>query len=161
MDSRDNNVTPPEESPKPTAEPVLRVTAETTPAPSRPSKLKDEKKAAAGRASAAARKAKTERPERELAAAKEALADPADAPINEEAAPPGPQRDEKEEEDGPALFTLPVGALVAAVGGPAYWSQFHRAEPSPPPEEKKPPVLLSSAGPAQQLKVAYNPHYME
>ena len=141
----------------------MRVTA-TPAAPSRPSKLKDEKKAAAGRASAAARKAKTERLERELAAAKEALrdpafvADPADAPTNEEAAP---QRDKKEEEDGPALFTWPVGALVAAVGGLAYWSQFHRAEPSPPPEEKKPPVLLSSAGSAQQLKVAHNPHYME
>ena len=101
MDSRDNNVTPPEESPRPT--PVLRVTAETTPAPSRPSKLKDEKKAAAGRASAVARKAKTERLERELAAAKEALRDPAfmadpgapDANSNEEAAPLQPQREKK------------------------------------------------------------------
>ena len=170
MDSRDSNVTPPVESPSPetatpagsaedAAEPVLRVT---TPAPSRPSKLKDEKKAAAGRASAAARKAKTERLERELAAAKEALRDPAfvaDAPTNEEAAPPRPQRDKKEED--PALFTWPVGALVAAVGGLAYWSQFHRAEPSLPPEEKKPQVLQNSAGSAQQLKVAHNPHYME
>ena len=42
----------------------MRVTAETS--PSRPSKLKDEKKAAAGRAGAAARKAKSERLEREL-----------------------------------------------------------------------------------------------
>ena len=176
MDSRDSNVTPPEESPETTTpapapstepqsqpvQPVWRVTAETS--PSQLSKLKNEK-AAAGRASAAARKAKTERLERELAAAKEALRDPAfvadsaDAPTNEEAAPPRPQRDKKEED--PALFTWPVGALVAAVGGLAYWSQFHRAEPSPPPEEKKPPVLLSSAGSAQQLKVAHNPHYVE
>ena len=107
---------------RPPAEPVLRVT---TPTPSRPSKLKDEKKAAAGRAGAAARKAKTERLERELAAAKEALRDPAfvDDPgppaahSNEEAAPLRPQRYKKEEEDGPALFTWPVGVLVAAVGG--------------------------------------------
>ena len=173
-------MTPPEESPRPTpaastepAEPVFRVTAETTPAPSRPSKLKDEKKAAAGRASAAARKAKTDCLERELAAAKEALRDPAfvadpgapDANSNEEAAPLR-HSDKKEEEAGPALFTWPVGALVAAAGGLAYWFQFHRTEPSPPPppppEEKKPPVLLSSAGPAQHiLKVAHNPHYME
>ena len=177
MDSRDSNVTPPVESPSPetatpaasaedAAEPVLRVT---TPAPSRPSKLKDEKKAAAGRASAAARKAKTERLERELAAAKEALRDPAfvadppDAHSNEEAAP---LRDKKEEEAGPGLFTWPVGVLVAAAGALAYWS--HRAESSPPlpprplpPKEKKPPVLQNSAGSAQQLKVAHNPHYME
>ena len=137
------------------------------PAPSRPSKLKDEKKAAAGRAGAAARKAKTERLERELAAAKEALRDPAfvDDPgppaahSNEEAAPPR-HSDKKEEEAGPALFTWPVGALVAAAGGLAYWLQFHRAEP-PPLEKKKPQVLQSSAGPAQHLKVAHNPHYME
>ena len=143
-------------------EPVLRVT---TPTPSRPSKLKDEKKAAAGRAGAAARKAKTERLERELAAAKEALRDPPfvdDPPAvhsNEEATPPS---DKKEEEAGPALFTLPVGALVAVAGGLAYWAASHRAEPRPPPpKEKKPQVLQSSAGPAQQLKVVHNPHYME
>ena len=132
----------------------------TTPAPSRPSKLKDEKKAAAGRAGAAARKAKTERLERELAAAKEALRDPAfvadppDAHSNEEAAP---HRDKKEEA-GPVLFTWPVGVLVAAAGALAYW--FHRAE-SRPPKEKKPPALQNSAGSAQQLKVVHNPHYME
>ena len=171
MDSRDSNVTPPVESPSPetatpaasaedAAEPVLRVT---TPAPSQLSKLKNEKKAAAGRAGAAARKAKSDRLERELAAAKEALRDPAfvaDPPAahsNEEAAP---QRDKKEE--GPALFTWPVGVLVAAAGALAYWS--HRAESSLPPRplpEKKPPVLQNSEGPAQQLKVAHNPHYME
>ena len=146
------------------AEPVLRVT---TPAPSRPSKLKDEKKAAAGRAGTAVRKAKKESLERELAAAKEALRDPAfvadPGPPDEEAAPPR-HSVKKEEEDGPALFTWPVGVLVTAVGGLAYWSKFHHAEPSPlppPPEEKKPPVLLSSAGPAQHLKVVHNPHYME
>ena len=161
-------MTPPAESPTPTpAEPVLRV----TPAPSRSSKQKDEKKAAAGRAGAAARKAKTERLERELAAAKEALRDPAfvadpgppDANSNEETAPL--RQSDKKEEAGPALFTWPVGVLVAAAGGLAYCFQFHRAEPSPslppPPEEKKPPVLQSSAGPAQHLKVKPNPHYME
>ena len=157
-------MTPPEESPEtttqtasteppppetttqtePQSQPVLRVTAETS--PSQLSKLKNEKKAAAGRAGAAARKAKSERLERELAAAKEALRDPAfvaDPPAahsNEEAAP---QRDKKEE--GPALFTWPVGVLVAAAGALAYWS--HRAESSLPPRplpEKKPPVLLSN-----------------
>ena len=141
----------------------MRVTAETT--PSRTSKQKDEKKAAAGRAGAASRKAKTERLERELAAAKEALRDPAfvtdPGPPDEEAAPL--RRSDKKEADG-SMFPWPVGVLVAVVVVLAYWSKFHRAEPSPlplPPEEKKPPVLLSSAGPAQQLKVAYNPHYME
>ena len=149
----------------------MRVTAETTPSPSRPSKLKGEKKAAAGRAGAATRKANTERLERELAAAKEALRDPAfvadpghpDAPTNEDAAPHRPQRDKKEEA-GPALFTWPVGVLVAAAGALAYWPKFHRAEPRPPPlppKEKKPPALQNSAGSAQQLKVAHNPHYME
>ena len=175
MDSRDNNVTPSEESPpaEPTpetptpveaAEPILRVTA---PTPSRTCKQKDEKKAAARRAGAAARKAKKESLERELAAAKEALRDPAfvadPGPPDEEAAPPR-HSDKKEKEDGPALFTWPVGALAAAVRGLTYWSKFHRAEPSPlplPPEEKKPPVLLSSTGPAQHLKVVHNPHYME
>ena len=104
-----------------------------------------------GRAGAAARKAKTERLERELAAAKEALRDPAfvAAPVAPPEAAPHRQSD-KTEEAGPALFTWPVGVLVAAAGGLAYWFQFHRAEPSPspPPEEKKPPVLQSSAGPA-------------
>ena len=124
-------------------QPFLRVTA-----PSQPSK--NEKKAAAGRAGAAARKAKSERLERELAEAKEALRDPAfvaDPPAAEAA----PIRDKKEE--GSILY---LGALVAAVGGLVYWSKFHRAEP---PEKKT--TLKSSAGPAQQLKVAHNPHYME
>ena len=80
----------------------LRVTAETTPAPSRSPRQKDEKKAAAGRTGAAARKAKTKRLEGELATAKEALRDSAfvsapaapllDAHSNEEA----PRRGDKE-----------------------------------------------------------------
>ena len=172
MDSRDSNVTPPAESPPPEtttpaastepqsqpAQPVLRVMAET--APSRPSKLKDEKKAAAGRAGAAARKAKSERLERELAAAKEALRDPAfvaDPPAAEAA--PLRRSDKKEEEDG-SMFPWPVGILVAAVGGLAYWTASHRAEPRPP-KEKKTPTLQNSAGSAQQLKVSHSPHYME
>ena len=129
-------------------QPALRVTA-----PSQPSK--NEKKAAAGRAGAAARKAKSERLERELAEAKEALRDPAfvaDPPVAE-AAPL--QRSDKKEE----VSILYLGALVAAVGGLVYWSKFHRAEP-PPPKEKK-TTLKNIAGPAQQLKVAHNPHYME
>ena len=68
-------------------QPALRVTA--------PSQLsKNEKKAAAGRAGTAARKAKSERLERELAEAKEALRDPAfvaDPPAPEAA----PIRDKK------------------------------------------------------------------
>ena len=130
-------------------QPVLRVTV-----PSQPSK--NEKKAAAGRAGAAARKAKSERLERELAEAKEALRDPAfvaDPPAAEAAPEAAPLRDKKE------ASMLYLGALVAAVGGLVYWSKFHRAEP-PPPKEKK-TTLKSSAGPAQQLKVAHNPHYME
>ena len=151
---------PPPETATPAAsaedaeEPVLTVTAETTPSPSRSSKQKDEKKAAA------ARKAKTERLERELAAAKEALRDPAfvaDPPDGEAA--PLRRSDKKEEEDG-SMFPWPVGVLVAAAGALAYWSQFHRAEPRPP-QEKKPPALQNSAGSSQQLKVAHNPHYME
>ena len=129
-------------------QPVLRVTA-----PSQPSK--NEKKAAAGRAGAAARKAKSERLERELAEAKEALRDPAfvaDPPAAEAA--PLRRSDKKEE-----VSILYLGALVAAVGGLVYWSLFNRAEP-PPPKEKK-TTLKNIAGPAQQLKVAHNPHYME
>ena len=159
MDSRDSNVTPPSDSPETTTEPpettkqmepqpVLRVTA-----PSQPSK--NEKKAAAGRAGAAARKTKSERLERELAEAKEALRDPAfvaDPPAAEAA--PLRRSDKKEE-----VSMLYLGALVAAVGGLVYWSKFHRAEP-PPPKEKK-TTLKNIAGPAQQLKVAHNPHYME
>ena len=178
-------MTPPAESPTPAASPetptptpaerVLRVTAETTPAPSRSPRQKDEKKAAAGRAGDAARKAKTERLERELVAAKEALvfvadprpsrpgSGPPDAQSNEEAAPR--RQSDKKEEAGPALFTWPVGVLVAAAGGLAYRLHPARAEPSPPLppplEEKKPPVLSPDAGPAQQLKVKPNPHYME
>ena len=164
-------MTPQAESPQPETatpvasaedaeEPVLRVTAETTPSPSRSSKQKDEKKAAAGRAGAAARKAKTERLERELAEAKEALRDPAFVadPPDAEAAPLR-RSDEKEEEDS-SMFPWPVGVLVAAAGALAYLSQFHRAEPRPP-QEKKPLALQNSAGSAQQLKVAHNPHYME
>ena len=116
---------------------------------------KNEKKVAAGRAGAAARKTKSERLERELAEAKEALRDPAfvaDPPAPEEA----PIRDKKQE--GSSMLYL--GALVAAVGGLIYWSKFNRAEPPTPPE-KKTTTLKSSAGPAQQLKVAHNPHYME
>ena len=155
MDSRDSNVTPPSETTTPTEppektkqmepQPVLRVTA-----PSQPSK--NEKKAAAGRAGVAGRKAKSERLERELAEAKEALRDPAfvaDPPAAEAA--PIRRIDKKEE-----ASMLYLGALVAAVGGLVYWSKFHRAEP-PPPKEKK-TTLKSSAGPAQQLKVAHNPH---
>ena len=130
------------------------MTAETS--PNQPSKLKNEKKAAAGRAGAAARKAKSDRLERELEAAKDALRDPAfvaDPPASEAA--PLRRSDKKEEADG-SMFSL--GVLVAAVGGLAYWAASHRAEP-PPPKEKKP--LQSSAGSAQQLKVAHNPHYME
>ena len=140
----------------------MRVTAETTSSPSRPPKQKDEKKAAAGRAGAASRKAKTERLERELAAAKEALRDPAfvadPGPPDEEAAPL--RRSDKKEADG-SMFPWPVGMLVAVVVVLAYWSKFHRAEPSPPPKKKKPPTLQNSAGSTQQLKVADNPHYME
>ena len=160
-------MTPPAESPppetttptpstEPQSQPVLRVTAETS--PSQPSKPKNEKKSAAGRAGAAARKAKSERLERELAAAKEAQRDPAfvaDPPAAEAA--PLRRSDKKEEADG-SMFSL--GALVAAVGGLAYWAASHRAEP-PPPKDKKPPTLQNSAGSAQQLKVAHNPHYME
>ena len=91
------------------------MTAET--APSRPSKLKDEKKVAAGRAGVASRKAKSERLERELAAAKEALRDPAFVadPPDAEAAPLR-RSDKKEEADG-SMFPWPVGVLVAAIGG--------------------------------------------
>ena len=132
-------------------QPALRVTA-----PSQPSK--NEKKAAAGRAGAAARKAKSERLERELAEAKEALRDPAfvaDPPAAEAAPEAAPLRRSDKKEEVSMLY---LGALVAAVGGLVYWSKFHRAEP--PPKEKK-TTLKSSAGPAQQLKVAHNPHYME
>ena len=129
-------------------QPALRVTTQPS---------KNEKKAAAGRAGAAARKAKSERLERELAEAKEALRDPAyvaDPPAPEAAPEAAPIRDKKQE--GSMLY---LGALVAAVGGQVYWSQFNRAEP-PPPKEKK-TTLKSSLGPVQQLKVPHNPHYME
>ena len=137
---------------EPQSQPALRVTA-----PSQPSK--NEKKAAAGRAGAAARKAKSERLERELAEAKEALRDPAfvaDPPAAEAAPEAAPLRRSDKKEEVSMLY---LGALVAAVGGLVYWSKFHRAEP-PPPKEKK-TTLKNSAGPAQQLKVAHNPHYME
>ena len=130
-------------------QPALRVTAQPS---------KNEKKAAAGHAGAAARKAKSERLERELAEAKEALRDPAfvaDPPAPEAAPEAAPIRDKKQE--GSMLY---LGALVAAVGGLVYWSKSNREEP-PPPKEKKTTTLKSSAGPAQQLKVAHNPHYME
>ena len=129
-------------------QPALRVTAPPS---------KNEKKVAAGRAGAAARKAKSERLERELAEAKEALRDPtfvADPPAPEAAPEEAPIRDKKQE--GSMLY---LGALVAAVGGLIYWSKFNRAE-QPQPKEKK-TTLKNSAGPAQQLKVAHNPHYME
>ena len=106
-------------------QPALRVTAQPS---------KNEKKAAAGRAGGAARKAKSERLERELAEAKEALRNPAfvaDPPAPEAAPEAAPIRDKKQE--GSMLY---LGALVAAVGGLVYWSKSHREEP-PPPKEKK------------------------
>ena len=138
------------------------MTAEATPAPSRSPRQKDPKKVAAGRAGAAARKAKSERLERELAAAKKSLRDPTyAAPVappqthsNEEA-----PRSDKKEAAG-SMTPLGVGVLVAAAGL-AYWlHRAHRAPVEPSPKEKKPPVL-SPERPAQQLKVAHNPHYME
>ena len=83
-------------------QPALRVTAPPS---------KNEKKAAA-------RKAKSERLERELAEAKEALRDPAfvaDPPAPEAAPEEAPIRDKKQE--GSMLY---LGALVAAVGGLIY-----------------------------------------
>ena len=140
------------------AQPVLRVTAETTPAPCRSPRQKDPRKVAAGRAGAAARRAKAERLERELAQAKESLRDPTYAPVaplhsNEEA-----PRSDKKEAAG-SISPWGVGALVAAAGL-AYWAASRRAPVEPPPKEKKPPVL-SQDSPAQQLKVKPNPHYME
>ena len=121
---------------------MLRVTAETAPSPS--PRQKDPRKVAAGRAGAAARKAKAERLERELAHAKESLRDPTHAPVaplhsNDVAAPP------KEKEAAGSMSPWGVGAAVAALGL-AYWSASQRA---PPPKK----TLLSPNGSDQQLKV--------
>ena len=144
------------------AQPVLRVTAETT---SRSPRQKDPKKVAAGRVGAAARKAKSERLERELVAAKESPRDPTYAAPVAPPAPPAAHSNEEASrgEKKEAAGSMPpggVGVLVAAAGGLAYWLQRARAEPPPQKEEKKPSVL-SPERPAQQLKVAHNPHYME
>ena len=90
--------------------PVLRVTdpkTETRPTTSQSPRQKDPKNVAAGRAGAAARKAKAERLERELAKAKESLRDPTytpDAPLhsNEEdvAAPPPQYKKQQGRETG-------------------------------------------------------------
>ena len=112
----DSNVMTPAETPtlpetsaaEPQSQPVqqvTRVTAETAPATSRsPKRHKDPKNVAAGRAGAAARRAKEEGLERELANAKESLRDPAfvAAPLhsNEEASPGRHGRQEEEKAAG-------------------------------------------------------------
>ena len=121
---------PAEDAAEPQVQPVLRVTAETT---SRSPRQKDPKKVAAGRAGAAARKAKSERLERELAAAKESLRDPTyAAPVappaahsNEEA----PRSDKEEEKAAGSMSPWGVGVLVAAAGGLAYWAASRRLAP--------------------------------
>ena len=138
------------------------MTAETTPTTSPSPRQKDPRKVAAGRAGAAARKAKAERLERELSKAKEPLRDPTytpDAPLhsNEEA----PRSDKEEEKAAGSMSPWNIGVLVAALGL-AYWAASQR---DPPPKKTVTPPVLSPVGSAQQLKVthsiAHNPHYME
>ena len=146
---------------------VLRVTdpgpktTETTPA-----RQKDPKKVAAGRAGAASRKAKQTRLLEELRKAKESqrnMENTSGAPAEDSAAPPaGTPAKEKDEEAAPVLrtddSTTPWIIGVAAGLGLAYWAASRRAPVNPP---TLPPKKPATPPPAQQLKVAHNPFYME
>ena len=150
---------------------VLRVTdpgpktTETTPA-----RQKDPKKVAAGRAGAAARKAKQARLLEELRKAKESQRNmentsgaPPDQEVEDSVAPPaGTPAKEKDEEAAPVLLTAGSTTpwiIGAAAGlGLAYWAASQRAPVDPP---ALPPKKSVTPPPAQQLKVEHNPFYME
>ena len=154
-DNADNNVM----MPPPPETPVLKVTA--------PPSQKDPKKVAAGRAGAAARKAKQAHLLEELRKAKESMRNkdygaPPDREVEDFVAPP---RREEDEKAAPALRTARftntwIIGVVAAGLGLAYWAASQRAPVDPPVPPKKssmPPV----DGPSRQLKVEPNPFYME
>jgi len=132
-------------------------------------KEKDPKKVAAGRAGAAARKAKQEHLLAELRSVKESLRSPKGtpgAPSKEDVAAPLPK--EKDETAAPVLHTagsITPWIIGAAAGlGLIYWAASQRAPadpPASPPTKSVTPQVLSPDWSAQHLKVAQNPHYME
>lgn len=149
---------------------MLRVTdpkTETTPA-----RQKDPKKVAAGRAGAAAKKAKQAHLLEELRKAKESQRNventsgaPPDRAVEGFVASPAKEEDEK---SVPALRTagsITPWIIGAAAGlGLTYWAASQRAPVDPPvlpPKKSVTPPVLSPDGSAQQLKVAHNPFYME
>ena len=146
--------------------PVLRVTDPKTvddTSTKQPARQKDPKKVAAGRAGAAARKAKQAHLLEELRKAKESLQSPKNtlgAPLKEDfVAPPLKEKDEKA---APALqtagSTTPWIIGAAAGLGLAYWAASQRAPVDTP---ALPPTKSVTPPSAQQLKVAHNPFYME
>ena len=123
-----------------------------------PARQKDPKKVAAGLAGAASRKAKQAHLLEELRKAKDSQRNTSGAPPSEDSAspptrargtpPPAPRADG-------SITPWVIG--VAACLGLAYWAASRRAPVNPP----APPQKQATPPPAQQLKVAHNPFYME
>ncbi len=143
-----------------------------------PDATNDTGEVAAGRAGAAARKAKQAHLLEELRKVKESMQSPKDTPCaplhsnKEDVAAPPPCWQEKDKTAAPALHTAssitPWIIGVAAGLGLTYWATSQRAPARPaanppvlPPTKSVTPLVLSLDGSAQQLKVAHNPFYME
>jgi hypothetical protein len=120
--------------------------------------LKDPNRVAAGKAGAAARKAKQERILAEMREAKSALAAPPPPQLSSEEAPPQSDKGKRTAPTAADLKWTPWIAGVLALAG-IYWLSMERPTTAVMQQQRRPPAN-PSATPAPDLKIK-DPFHME